>query len=52
MADKKIVWVACRASANCDGQRCQEIRHVKTQGGGHITHYRCLKCKMKFVVRV
>jgi len=49
---KKIVWVACRASDKCEGQRSEQIRHLKTDGGGHISHYRCQTCKKKFVVRV
>ncbi len=52
MKEQKIVWVACRATQKCNGQRAKQLRHVKTEGGGHITHYRCLSCKKKFVVRV
>ena len=49
------VWISCRASKGaCGGNQAELIMKAKlppTAGGGNALHYRCLKCKKRFMVR-
>jgi|AACY02.1.fsa_nt_gi hypothetical protein len=48
------VWVSCRASSACEGTQAElliKARIPPTSGGGTALHYRCLKCKKRFLVR-
>lgn len=50
----KSVWISCRAEpkGRCDGKQAVVVKHIKTPGGGSITHYKCSTCSRRFGVQV
>lgn len=47
---KRIVWVACRARAGCEGKQCEIVWDKKTKGGGRNLRYKCTTCGGAFHV--
>lgn len=53
MTDKpkagQIVWVACRATPDCEGKSARiEILFPQSESGGRTTRYICLTCNRPF----
>ena len=45
----QIVWIACRATPNCEGKSARiEILFPQNEQGGRSTRYLCLVCKRAF----
>lgn len=50
--EKKQVWIACRATAKCEGKMALVVFLQRNPGGGSSTRYRCLTCNRTFHVTV
>ena len=45
----QVVWVACRATPNCEGKQSRiEIMFPQAENGGRATRYVCLTCGRAF----
>jgi hypothetical protein len=49
--DNRIVWVACRSKAGCEGKQAQVVWSKKKPGGGSITRYKCRDCGGAFHIQ-
>jgi len=50
---KKEVWISCRASEACEGNKAYAtliFQKPITAGGGKTTRYRCTTCKGVFTI--
>ena len=45
----EVVWMACRADPNCDGQQARKVMsRTGSFEGGTVFRYICEKCKKPF----